>query len=205
MRAKLANPVPDIQDAGKAGAGGSGNDQPWQHPGVELQKHPQHRAHLQHGGHLAHPSRPDDGPAHGEMDDDQAHEQEYVTADDCAGKPQGQPGQVGCVVQAQQHDRRHQQELVGQGVQQRPQFTPLVVTPGDVEDYLDIHGWDESRVTELGKYVKADMVIVIEIGSYSIHEGATLYKGRSDLTIKVFDIAKKGNQVFEKGRKSYRS
>ena len=52
-----------------------------------------------------------------------------------------------------------------------------VVGPAKIESWIDENGWEESKVVALGKGIKADMVIVIEVGSYSIHEGATMYKG----------------------------
>jgi hypothetical protein len=74
-----------------------------------------------------------------------------------------------------------------------------VVGPSKIESWIDENGWDESKVVDLGKGVKADMVVVIEIGSYSIHEGATLYKGRADLTVTVYDIKKDGQISFADG------
>ncbi len=74
-----------------------------------------------------------------------------------------------------------------------------VVGPGKIESWIDENGWKESKVVALGKGVKADMVIVIEIGSYSIHEGATMYKGNADLTVTVYDIKKNGQISFADG------
>lgn len=74
-----------------------------------------------------------------------------------------------------------------------------VVGPGKIESWIDENGWEESRVVSLGKGVNADMVIVIEIGSYSIHEGATMYKGNADLTVTVYDIEKNGQISFADG------
>ena len=44
-----------------------------------------------------------------------------------------------------------------------------------------------------------DRVVAVEVGAYTIHDGATLYKGQSDLTISVYDIANGGQLVFSKG------
>ena len=59
------------------------------------------------------------------------------------------------------------------------------------------------RSLPLGKGINAEMVIVIEIGSYSIHEGATMYKGNADLTVTVYDIAKNGQVSFADGPDSF--
>ena len=74
-----------------------------------------------------------------------------------------------------------------------------VVGPAKIESWIDENGWHESKVVALGEGVKADMVVVIEIGSYSIHEGATLFKGRADLTVTVYDINKEGQISFAEG------
>ena len=74
-----------------------------------------------------------------------------------------------------------------------------VVGPAKIEDWIDEHGWDESNVVPLGEGVKADMVVVIEIGQYSIHEGATIYKGNADLNVTVYDIEKNGQVSFGHG------
>ena len=74
-----------------------------------------------------------------------------------------------------------------------------VVGPGVIESWIDENGWEESKVVALGEGVKADMVIVIEVGSYSIHEGATMFKGKADLTVTVYDIVKNGQISFADG------
>lgn len=74
-----------------------------------------------------------------------------------------------------------------------------VVGPGKIESWIDENGWEESKVVELGKGINAEMVIVIEVGSYSIHEGATMYKGNADLTVTVYDIMKNGQISFADG------
>lgn len=74
-----------------------------------------------------------------------------------------------------------------------------VVGPSKIESWIDENGWEESQVVPLGEGVDADMVIVIEVSSYSIHEGATLFKGRADLTVTVYDITKDGQISFADG------
>lgn len=74
-----------------------------------------------------------------------------------------------------------------------------IVSPIEVEEFIDLNGWDESSVDTLGHAVGADFIVVVDISAYSIKDGQTLFKGRSDLTIKVFDVAEDGQVVFEKG------
>ena len=74
-----------------------------------------------------------------------------------------------------------------------------IISPAKIENWIDENGWEESNVVPLGKDVGADMVVVVEIGSYSIHDGATIYKGNADLTISVYDIEKNGQVSFVHG------
>ncbi|MEL7496760.1 MAG: hypothetical protein AAFN77_04075 [Planctomycetota bacterium] len=74
-----------------------------------------------------------------------------------------------------------------------------VVSPSEVEEFIDLNGWDESSVDTLGEAVGADYVLVVDISAYSIREGQTLYKGKSDIALKVFDVADEGRIVFDNG------
>jgi hypothetical protein len=74
-----------------------------------------------------------------------------------------------------------------------------VIGQRKIESWIDEHGWEESSVVPLGQGVKADVLVVIEIGSYSIHEGATIFKGNADLTVTVYDIEKDGQVSFADG------
>jgi len=74
-----------------------------------------------------------------------------------------------------------------------------------VENWKDTHGWDQVDFRAIGKGVNADKVIGIEIGSYSIKEGSTLFKGRSMVTTTVFDLTEEGagEAVFSQGPAEY--
>jgi hypothetical protein len=69
-----------------------------------------------------------------------------------------------------------------------------VISPSKVSEWIDHNGWNQSNFIEIGRGVGADMVVAIDLGSYTIKEGQTLYKGRTDLTVTVYDISK-GGQV----------
>jgi hypothetical protein len=58
--------------------------------------------------------------------------------------------------------------------------------------------WREFR--EVGEALKADMVVGIDLTSFSLGEGPTLYRGRASLDMKVYDLSKEKGQevVFEK-------
>lgn len=70
-----------------------------------------------------------------------------------------------------------------------------VVRQGEVSDWMDTNDWDESNFVDVGRGVKADMVVGIEVSAFSIHESKTLLKGRANVTATVYDVAK-GSEVF---------
>ena len=63
-----------------------------------------------------------------------------------------------------------------------------VIPHATIESWIDEHGWDEQDFGALGKGVKAERVVAVEMGSYSIHEGQTIYKGRADVTVTVYEL-----------------
>jgi hypothetical protein len=65
-----------------------------------------------------------------------------------------------------------------------------------VSKWTDENTWEE--YSEVGKALKADMVVGIELENFSIFEGQTLYKGKANATIRVYDCQKRGKVVFEK-------
>jgi hypothetical protein len=71
-----------------------------------------------------------------------------------------------------------------------------VVRQDEVSDWMDVNDWDESDFVDIGRGVKADMVVAIDIDSFSLHESKTLLKGRADVTTTVYDIAGGGSDVF---------
>lgn len=72
-----------------------------------------------------------------------------------------------------------------------------------VENWIDQHGWNEADFVELGKGVDAEKVVAIQIGAYSIREGSTLFKGRADLTVTVYDLSDGGRIDYQMGPTEY--
>lgn len=79
-----------------------------------------------------------------------------------------------------------------------------VVPVSKIEEWIDTNGWDESDFVALGKGLGVDAVVAVEIASYTIHEGSTMFKGKADVTATVYNIAKEGQiehhygpQIFE--------
>ena len=53
-----------------------------------------------------------------------------------------------------------------------------------MEDYL-----------EIGKALKAEKVVGIDIESFSVLDGQTLFRGRATVSIRVYDVADKAGRV----------
>ena len=71
-----------------------------------------------------------------------------------------------------------------------------VVDQRKVNKWTDENTWEEYR--EVGKGLKADMVVGIDLESFSIFQGQTLYQGKANAIVAVYDCEKKGKKVFEK-------
>ena len=71
-----------------------------------------------------------------------------------------------------------------------------IVRQEEVSDWMDTNEWDESDFVEIGRGVKADMVLAIDVDSFSVHESKTLLKGRSHLTTTVYDVSRDGKELF---------
>ena len=71
-----------------------------------------------------------------------------------------------------------------------------VVSPSEVAQWADEHTWE--NYTEIGKAVKADYVIGIDLEQFSLYQGPTLYQGRSEVHVWVYDMKDGGKRVWEK-------
>jgi hypothetical protein len=65
-----------------------------------------------------------------------------------------------------------------------------------VARWTDENTWEE--YVEVGKAMKADMVVGVDLEGFSIFEGQTLYRGKANATIHVYDLQKDGKEVFVK-------
>jgi hypothetical protein len=71
-----------------------------------------------------------------------------------------------------------------------------VIHSDDVADWIDNNEWDQLDYREIGRGVGADAVLAIDVKGLSLHEGKTLYKGRADMTLTVYDISDDGRIAF---------
>lgn len=65
-----------------------------------------------------------------------------------------------------------------------------------VQQYRDVHGYESSDFSKIGKEVGADKVLVIEMSDLSLRDGATLFQGSADVHLQVVDV-KTGNTVYQ--------
>jgi hypothetical protein len=71
-----------------------------------------------------------------------------------------------------------------------------VIDHKKVAKWADGNNWEE--FIEVGKAMKADMVVGIELEHFSLYEGQTLYQGNAGATVQVYDCSKGGEPVYEK-------
>ncbi len=63
-----------------------------------------------------------------------------------------------------------------------------LVREDKIQQWRDVNGWDSIDFHSIGEGVKAEKVLGIEITGMKLREGSTLYRGRSDVIIKVIDV-----------------
>lgn len=58
-----------------------------------------------------------------------------------------------------------------------------------IQKWRDTHGWETIDYLAMGKDIKADKLLAIEMTDMRLRDGATLYRGRAAIMITVYDIA----------------
>jgi len=71
-----------------------------------------------------------------------------------------------------------------------------VVDDREVSQWADEHSWQ--KYTDVGKAMKADMVIGIDLERFTLEQGPTLLQGNAAFHVGVYDMADGGRKVFEK-------
>ncbi len=71
-----------------------------------------------------------------------------------------------------------------------------VIDQQKVSEWTDENSWDEFQ--QIGRALEADVVLAIELEDFKLHQGQTLYQGRANVQLKVYDIKDGGKLVFEK-------
>lgn len=71
-----------------------------------------------------------------------------------------------------------------------------IVRQEEIRNWKDTHDWDQLNFKQIGRGVKAEMVLAVELANYSLSNGSTLRQGSADVTVSVYDISNNGNLVF---------
>ena len=71
-----------------------------------------------------------------------------------------------------------------------------VVRSSEVERWIDSHNHESADYLEIGKGVKADRVVAVEVVNLSVKNGATLFQGKSDIAVTVYDIPGGGKTLY---------
>jgi hypothetical protein len=72
-----------------------------------------------------------------------------------------------------------------------------------VADWIDNNDWENVDYSELGKALKAEMIVAIDLDGLRLHEDATMYRGRADVSVRVFDMSKRTSTVFSRTMPNY--
>jgi hypothetical protein len=71
-----------------------------------------------------------------------------------------------------------------------------VIDQQKVAEWTDENNWDE--YPQVGKALDADIVVGIDLTSFSTYQGPTLYQGKATASIRVFDLKDDNKVVYEK-------
>jgi hypothetical protein len=66
-----------------------------------------------------------------------------------------------------------------------------------IADWIDNNNWDQIGYDcrKIGRGVGADKLVAIDLASFSLHDGGTMFKGRCDVSVTVYDMAKGGDET----------
>jgi hypothetical protein len=71
-----------------------------------------------------------------------------------------------------------------------------VIDQRKVVQWTDENMWDE--YTEIGEALEAEMVVGVDLQDFTIYQGQTLYQGKANVVLRVYDCTAGGQPVFEK-------
>ncbi len=72
-----------------------------------------------------------------------------------------------------------------------------LVDDQEIGDWMDRNDWNGIDFQEVGEAVGADVVVAIDLQSFSLYDGKTLFRGKCDATVSVYDIKNGGELIFE--------
>jgi hypothetical protein len=72
-----------------------------------------------------------------------------------------------------------------------------MVRQSEIADWIDSQNQEVTDYRDVGRGVKADMVVGIDLMSFNIHEGQTLLRGKANVRVRVYDMKQGGEVVYE--------
>jgi hypothetical protein len=74
-----------------------------------------------------------------------------------------------------------------------------VVRHEEVTDWKDLNDWDEADFEDIGRGVKADVVLAIILSDFAVHEPGSreLLRGQAHVTVSVYDAKDHGKELFK--------
>lgn len=71
-----------------------------------------------------------------------------------------------------------------------------LVNPDKVDKWTDENSWEE--YVEVGRAVDAEMLVAIELEAFSLYQSQTIYQGKANVIVRVYDMKDDGKLVYEK-------
>lgn len=78
-----------------------------------------------------------------------------------------------------------------------------LVRQQEIADWIDNNDWDRLDYRDIGRGVRAEMIVAIDLDGFRLHEDATLYKGRTNWTVTVYDMQQAGEAVFRRSERNF--
>lgn len=71
-----------------------------------------------------------------------------------------------------------------------------VVAPKEVDNWVDEQDWENFK--DLGRAVKATRIVYIELDDFDLYKGKTLYQGRAEVKISVYDMKDREQELWSR-------
>ncbi|TWT31610.1 hypothetical protein [Blastopirellula retiformator] len=72
-----------------------------------------------------------------------------------------------------------------------------IIAQQKIDDWQDTSNWDRLDARKVGKGLNADMVVAIDLAHLEIQEHPSMYKGKADFSVTVYDMNEKGKPTYE--------
>ncbi len=73
-----------------------------------------------------------------------------------------------------------------------------MVSAAEVDRAIEASGERDVDLESIGDKVKANRLLAIDLSEYALRDGPTLYRGRCNVQVKVYDMSKQGEIVYQK-------